>query len=103
MTHGDLIRLIMLHIAPHGLVWQNNTGALFNRAGRLVRYGFPGSPDILACINGRMIGIECKVGRDRLSAAQTRFHAALELAGGVYIIARSIDDVAARLKGEGLC
>ncbi len=102
MTHRDLVASVLLTLAPHGIAWANNTGALKDQTGRLVRYGLVGSPDILACIKGRMVGIECKVGRDWQRHPQKQFAAALERAQGVYILARSVDDVRARLTQEGL-
>jgi hypothetical protein len=102
MTHSDLCRSVLLALSPLGIAWPNNTGALKDHTGRLVRYGLKGSPDVLACIKGRMVGVECKVGRDHQRPEQSRFAEALSQAGGVYILARSVDDVANRLKLEGL-
>lgn len=102
MTHHDLVASVLLAIAPHGLAWPNNTGALKDATGRLVRYGLVGSPDILACIKGRAVGIECKVGRDFQKPAQKRFAETMNRNGGLYILARSVDDVTARLAQEGL-
>lgn len=102
MTHGDLTRSILIELSPHGIAWANQTGALKDATGRLVRYGLPGSSDILGCIKGRFIGIEVKVGRDRQRTNQADFAAAVERAGGIYILARSIDDVTGRLVAEGV-
>jgi len=102
MTHRDLVASVLLSISPHGLAWPNNTGALKDATGRLVRYGLVGSPDILACIKGRMVGIECKVGRDWQKSAQKQFAAALGKADGIYILARTVENVTDRLKQEGL-
>jgi hypothetical protein len=90
MTHGDLVNRLLLAVSPLGLAWSNNTGALKNE-GRMIRYGLPGSADILACVNGRMIGIEAKVGKDQWRQKQKDFAAALDRAGGTYILARSTD------------
>lgn len=90
MTHGDLVNKLLLAVSPLGLAWSNNTGAL-KADDRMIRYGLPGSSDILACIDGRMIGIEAKVGRDEWRKKQRDFAAALTRAGGVYILARSTD------------
>lgn len=90
MTHADLVNRLLLAVSPLGMAWSNSTGALKNE-GRMIRYGLPGSSDILACINGRMIGIEAKVGRDAWRQKQRDFAAALTRAGGVYILARSTD------------
>lgn len=102
MTHSDLLRAILLAISPLGLAWLNNTGVLRDRNDRPVRYGLPGSSDILACIGGRFVGIEGKVGKDRQRQNQSDFATAVRAAGGIYILARSVDDVTNTLRLEGL-
>lgn len=102
MTHSDLVNEILLEISPLGLAWNNNTGALKDQTGRLVRYGLPGSADVIACLNGRFIGIEAKVGADRQSQKQADFATAVRRAGGIYILARSVDDVRNTLTLEGI-
>jgi len=52
-----------------------------------------GTADIHACINGRHYSIEVKTGRDTMSDEQKQTQADLERAGGVYILARNVDDV----------
>ena len=90
MTHHDLVNRLLLAVSPLGLAWSNNTGALKDDE-RLIRYGLPGSSDILACIGGRFFGIEAKVGDDRWRPKQRKFCEALTRAGGTYILARSRD------------
>ena len=90
LTHATLVNRLLAAVSPLGLAWPNQTGAV-QVGGRLIRYGLKGSPDILACVRGRMIGIEAKVGRDAHRPAQRRFAAALDAAGGLYVIARSTD------------
>ncbi|WP_375272067.1 hypothetical protein [Sphingomonas sp.] len=92
MTHADLVNRLLLAVSPLGLAWPNNTGAL-KVDGRLVRYGLPGSSDILLAARpaGRMFGIEAKVGRDAWRPLQRNFADALTSAGGIYILARSTD------------
>lgn len=101
MTHGDLVNSILLTLSPHGLAWSNPTGAL-KVEDRFIRYGLSGSSDVLACIKGRFVGVEAKVGRDTHRANQRRFADAVHSAGGIYILARSVDDVTNRLRLEGL-
>lgn len=48
-----------------------------------------GSADISATIQGRSVKIEVKIGKDRQSAAQRQYQAAIEQAGGLYYIARN--------------
>jgi hypothetical protein len=54
--------------------------------------GTKGSADISATIKGRSVKIEVKVGKDRMSEAQKVYQANIEMAGGVYVMARSFDD-----------
>ena len=52
-----------------------------------------GVPDILCCYKGQFIGIEVKVGRNKPSALQEYNLKAIEQAGGIGILAYSIEDV----------
>ncbi len=51
----------------------------------------PGTADISATINGRSVKIEIKM-KDKQSPAQQKYQAAIERAGGVYLICRSFDE-----------
>lgn len=102
-AHTDLVRSILLTISPLGLCWSNDTpGLAYTRDGKPFKSGLTGSSDILACIKGRFVGIECKTGKGSLSTPQRRFRDAVAKAGGIFIEARSIDDVTATLRAEGL-
>lgn len=50
-----------------------------------------GLPDIFACIRGKMVAIEVKAGRDKLSVEQLQRKFEIERAGGIYFEARSTD------------
>lgn len=53
----------------------------------------PGDPDLVACYKGRFIAIEAKSSSGTLSEVQrTRARQIIE-AGGLHILARSLDDV----------
>jgi len=56
-----------------------------------------GTPDIVMCWKGRLVGIELKARRGRPSPAQLETHDAITLAGGVVATCRSLDEVAAFL------
>lgn len=92
MTHADLVNKLLLAVSPLGLAWSNATGAA-KVEGRMLRYGLKGSSDILLSLapTGRLYGIEAKVGKDQWRPHQRAFAAALNRAGGVYILARSTD------------
>ena len=56
-------------------------------------YGTNGTPDIIACVNGRFIGIEGKYNTGKQSNWQKLRQKQIEDAGGIYIIAYSVEDV----------
>lgn len=49
-------------------------------------YGRSGIPDIVACVNGQFLAIECKAGSNKPTALQQREIAAIGAAGGVAMI-----------------
>lgn len=93
-------------------LFRNNTGALKDAAGRLVRYGLcPGSSDLIGwkrlTITPDMVGQEVAVfvaievkDRGRATPEQLRFIEAVQNAGGLAGVARSVDDAQAILDGS---
>ena len=79
--------------------WRNNTG----RRGT-VSYGFLGSADILGILsNGRFLAVECKSDTGKQSDLQKEFQLNIEANNGLYILARSIEDVIKGLQtGEAI-
>ena len=61
-----------------------------------------GTPDIVMCWKGRMVGVELKAGRGRLSPAQLETHDAITLAGGVVSTCRTLDEVVAFIAALGV-
>jgi hypothetical protein len=51
-----------------------------------------GTADISSTIRGRSVKIEIKYGKDVQSQVQKEYQAAIERAGGVYIIVRTFDE-----------
>lgn len=49
-------------------------------------YGKSGVPDIIACVNGQFVGIECKAGNNKPTALQLRELEAIRNAGGYAIV-----------------
>jgi len=66
---------------------------------RFIRYAFPGCADILGQLSGcgRFLAIEVKAAKGDATEAQREFLRAVTDAGGVAVIARSIEDVKAAL------
>jgi hypothetical protein len=74
--------------------WRNNTGAL-KIGRRFIRFGFPGSSDILGILpDGRFLAIECKREKGgRLSEAQKDFISRINANGGVAMCVHSLDEL----------
>lgn len=73
--------------------YRQNTGAA-KLKGFWVRFGIPGAPDIVAVHRGRFIGIEVKKVGEKQSEDQKEFERNLVAAGGTYILAYCLEDVA---------
>lgn len=83
--------------------WRNNTGALKDTRGRLVRYGLSGSADIIGiCPDGRFLSIECKREGGRVRAKQTEFMQRIKENKGVAGIVHNTDELMDLLKKEGV-
>jgi Holliday junction resolvase len=50
-------------------------------------YGRSGVPDIIACVNGRFLAIECKAGGGKITALQAREIQNIRHCGGVAVVA----------------
>lgn len=58
---------------------------------RIKTSGMVGSSDLKLYINGKIVAVEIKVGRDRQSQAQKEYQERMEKAGGIYLIIRDFD------------
>ncbi len=90
--------LVAVSAVPGVLAWRSNSGVGRTASGNLMRSNVPGCCDLTACVRGRFVGIEVKTPIGRQSAQQRRFQAAVELAGGIYVLARSVDDALAAVR-----
>lgn len=104
VAHDDLVREIMLYLSEVGAlpIKIDTHGLLFDRNGKPVKVGTKGVLDVLSCLKSRFIAIDAKVGKDRFSKEQSNFASAVERAGGIAFEAWSVEDVANRLRLEGL-
>lgn len=102
--HDDLVNEIMLYISQIGgcCTQVDTPGLLFTREGRPVKIGTKGVLDIEATIKGRSVKIDAKIGKDRLKGDQVNYANAVNRAGGIAFAAWSVEDVANRLRMEGL-
>jgi len=108
-SEGRLERDIQYEILR---VWGAHTGIRLFRTHtgaarvdeRVIRFNTPGWPDIIGIARptGRFVAIEVKSATGRQSVAQSGVQRVLEAFGGVYILARSVQDVDAALARLGL-
>lgn len=106
MKEGDLQNTIRLHLSEHGILsFRNNSGALMDKNGRLVRYGLcVGSSDIIGIkptvitedMIGQTIGIfvalEVKISKGKTTPAQRRFLSVIRKAGGIGEVVKSVEE-----------
>lgn len=95
MTHTELVNATLVALSARGILcWSNKTGAGFTLQGNFLRFGLPGSSDILGCIppTGRLLAVECKTGNATQRKGQREFEAAVRRCGGLYIVARAPAD-----------
>ena len=96
MTEHALVQQILVEFGsrPDLRIWRSNSGAAVSRTGAMVRFGVPGQADISGIqVGGRRIEIECKTPTGQQSEAQKNWQRMIERFGGIYILARSTDDV----------
>jgi Holliday junction resolvase len=89
----DVQRAILDYLTLRGIFhYRNNSGAMMSDGGHFVRFGAVGSPDIVVVDDGIYIGVEVKGTNGKQSENQIAFQEELERAGGVYILAHSLDE-----------
>jgi len=94
-AHENLIKDILATFSsgPNLRLWKNSTGS-GKVNNRFLRWGLKGSADIIGVgLGGRFIGIEVKTGQSPQKEQQRNFQNMVIAMGGIYIVARSIDDV----------
>jgi hypothetical protein len=100
---GQILKAVLQFVAWHPRVaWAErmNTGAVTVDS-RYLRFGFTGCPDIIGQLkDGRLLAIECKAARGRLTPSQAAFLARCEKNLGVCGVARSIEDAKAIIEGR---
>ena len=68
--------------------------APFSDPSRVVRFSVPGAADLTGILSdGKRLEIECKTADGKQSEAQRNFGEMITKQGGIYIVARSIDDL----------
>ncbi|MBK9126300.1 MAG: VRR-NUC domain-containing protein [Phycisphaerales bacterium] len=84
---------------PDMRLWRANVGVARlggprRSGGRVVRFGLTGQADLTGILpNGLRLEIEVKSDGGRQSPEQRSFQVMIERFGGVYVLARSVEDV----------
>jgi|SRR5580692_5885864 hypothetical protein len=108
MKESEIQKAILEWLAwKHVFHYRNNSGAFVfpetaTSKRRFFKAGAVGAPDIVCVVNGQYVGIEVKAPRGRQSENQKEFQEKLEAAGGKYILAYSMDDVASAISSQVL-
>lgn len=89
MKEGTLVAKIKKYLIKNGAYCENIWGGGFQAAG---------IPDIIACYKGVFLGIEVKLDYNKPSEIQKAKLKLINNAGGIGIVAYSIDDVTEVLK-----
>lgn len=110
VSESSILQSILIAWGAHSQLrlWRNNTGVGWFANGKParkgdpgaypVKFGTPGQGDISGILEGgRRLEIECKTLRGRQSDEQISFQAMIERFGGLYVLARSLEDVDAVL------
>ena len=91
---STLTNKIIQHIySSGGFAWRaSSTGVYDQKAGSYRTAAKKGVSDVLACFRGRLIAIEIKIGKDRLSDEQIGFMRNIEHVGGIAFVAGNFDE-----------
>ncbi len=102
IKHSQLIRDAIEYLSLNGyFVWENKTGGTPTDRGGFVTYGKPGSADIIGIMSdgsGRHLEMEAKIPPDTQSKKQKVHQMMIERHGGVYIVFRTIEELAVALQ-----
>jgi hypothetical protein len=91
LTANTITKQIKEYLEKTGcFIWRQNNVRV---AGRTFN-GLKGVPDIIGSTRqGKFIGVEVKAGKDKMSEDQIKFKNEITKRGGIYIEARSLEDV----------
>lgn len=95
MTEKQIQNLILLTFGTrHDMrIWRANVGVA-QMGRRIVRFGVPGQADLTGILPGGIrLEIEVKTNAGQQTAEQKNYQRIIERFGGVYVLARSVDDV----------
>lgn len=90
---NELTRKIISFIYPKfGFAWRQNSTGIVDPIKGFRTGAKKGVSDILACVSGKFVAIEIKIGKDRLSDEQVGFIKSIQFTGGVAMVVSSWED-----------
>lgn len=92
---SQLVQAVLARLKRDGHhAWRNSTG-VHRIGGRVVPFGAVGSGDVLAVVlpHGRLLSVECKVGKNTATEHQLLWISAVNAAGGVAGVVRGLGDL----------
>lgn len=93
----DILKTILDYLKLRRVFhYRQNVGAFIGShkgKTRFTRFGVPGIPDIVCIVKGQYVGIEVKSPSKHPSQAQVEFSVSLTKAGGIYLVAHSLEEV----------
>lgn len=99
---NELTKAIMIWFKINGhFAARINSGATYDPRLGIYRKGSgatAGMADINAVVKGKSISVEVKYGKDRIRESQIKVKSEIELAGGIYFIARTFDGFLEQIK-----
>jgi hypothetical protein len=101
LKEGDILRQIMAYLKANRIYsWRQNTGGVPLGDGKGFRPAATrGVPDIIGILpGGRMLAIEVKSEKGRITPEQESFLDEINRNGGVAFVARSLDHVVSTLR-----
>ena len=96
VSEATIKRRILVRLSELGVfAWNNPTGVATPLGStHVVRYGNPGAPDIIGILpGGRFLAVEVKTATGRQRPEQQAWQRACEARGGLYVLARSVEDI----------
>ena len=102
-TEAEIQKLIIQWLRLQGAFVIRINGGAIKTEGRFIRFSdTKGCPDLLVCWRGRLVGIECKRRGGKASPDQLACLDSIRRAGGLAIVADSLEAVERALRIEGL-
>ena len=98
-SEAEILAGILGFLSVKGVfAFRNNSGGYSPRPGQFLRFGMKGAADIIGVLPGGLfLAIEVKRDGEDLTRHQKEWGARVTSAGGLYVVARSVEDVLAVL------